>query len=142
MPTLSLSLDKEVFRRSPAASGPSAMILAFSPYCLNSASANVWKSCRLTCPFSRALSSSCGVMPIDSANKLNAPGKRSPICCRSSSALTLPLLNTCDVAVSAESSCSRLPPVPRIPDATPINAFSASRTLPPAPLTEAVSCVN
>ena len=142
VPTDADKFDKAVLSLSPAAAGLSAIVFAASPYSLNSFSANFWKSCKLTWPFSRALSSSWGVMPKDSANKLKAPGKRSPICWRSSSAETLPLLNTCEVAVSAESKSCKLPPVPRMPAVTPLKAFSVSATFPPAPRTEAESFVN
>ncbi len=81
-------LSNSRFNLAPAFCGACAIISAVLPYLLNNSLENFSKSSSVTFPSSNALSNSCGVLPIDEAKIVNAPGNLSPICCLNSSADT------------------------------------------------------
>ena len=136
-----LSLSSATVIRAPASSVEPASFLAIGSYCLSSPATNFIKSARPTVPSCKSLDSCGKVRPVFSANSVTAPGSRSPSWPCSSSAETLPLLNTCDIASNALCTSSALPPVALMALLTPRYTSSVSLTLPPAPFTAAASLV-
>ena len=141
-PTVTLSPSKARVMRAPACSEDLAMRSAVSPYLSPSSATKRTKSGMPTLPSSNNLSSCWVETPMLVANKANAPGRRSPSWPRSSSAVTLPLLNTWAVAVRAALTCSLLPPVARMAAVTLLKASLAWLIVPPEPTTAAESWVK
>ena len=135
------NLSSATVIRAPASSVEFASFLAIGSYCLSSAATNFIKSASPTVPSCKSFDSCGNVRPVALANRVTAPGRRSPSWPCSSSADTFPLLNTCDIASNELCTSSALPPVALIALLTPRYTSSVSVTLPPAPLTAAASLV-